>query len=67
MRPCCLIHQQVVAVKADEWRQRTAKVMGQARPQLEVVRELFHEGRELGFEELGEDLGDHVLQLQCCV
>ncbi|CAB1102142.1 unnamed protein product [Ectocarpus sp. CCAP 1310/34] len=29
---------------------RASKVMNQAKPQLEVVRELFHEGRELGYE-----------------
>ena len=45
----------VVTVKADEWRQRTSKVMGQAKPQLEVVRELFHEGQNLGFGRPGAE------------
>lgn len=45
---------QLVAVKADEWRRRTSKVMGQAKPQLGLVRELFNEGRDLGLEETGE-------------
>lgn len=44
---------QLVAVKADEWRQRAAKVMSQARPQLEVVRQLFRDGQDLGFETQG--------------
>lgn len=48
---------QLVTVKADDWRKRSGKVMSQARPQLEVVRQLFHEGRELGFEERGEAPG----------
>lgn len=42
----------LVAVKAEEWQRRAAKVMSQAKPQLGVVRELFEEGRELGYEEL---------------
>ncbi|CAM9103685.1 unnamed protein product [Laminaria digitata] len=45
---------ELVAVKADEWRRRTSKVMGQAKPQLGLVRELFNEGRDLGLEETGE-------------
>lgn len=45
---------QLVAVKADEWQDRTSKVMNQPRPQLEVVRELYNEGRNLGFEKVGE-------------
>lgn len=50
---------QLVTVKADDWRKRTCKVMSQAKPQLDVVRELFHEGRELGFEERGEGPAGH--------
>lgn len=45
---------QLVAVKADEWRRKALKVMGQTNPKLEVVRELFHEGRALGFEDRGK-------------
>lgn len=41
----------LVAVKAEEWQRRASKVMSQAKPQLDVVRELFEEGRELGYEE----------------
>lgn len=57
----CLRHAlpQLVAVKAEEWQRRASKVMGQAKPQLEVVRELFHEGQELGYEELTGE-GHHV-------
>lgn len=44
----------LVAVKAEEWQRRAFKVMGQAKPQLDVVRELFEEGRELGYEELAQ-------------
>lgn len=42
----------LVAVKAEEWQRRVSKVMSQAKPQLDVVRELFEEGQELGYEEL---------------
>eukprot|EP00904_Undaria_pinnatifida_P009167 jgi/Undpi1/5380/HiC_scaffold_2.g00661.m1 len=48
---------ELVAVKADEWRRRSLKVMGQAKPQLALVRELFNEGRDLDFQEEGEDGG----------
>lgn len=41
----------LVAVKAEEWQRRASKVMSQAKPQLDVVRELFEEGQELGYEE----------------
>lgn len=44
--------EKLVAVKAEEWQRRTSKVMSQARPHLDVVRELFEEGQELGYEEL---------------
>lgn len=50
---CCF--RKPVKLKAKLWRERTSKVMGQAKPQLEVVRELFKEGRELGLEETGEE------------
>lgn len=40
-----------MAVKAEEWQRRASKVMSQAKPQLDVVRELFEEGQELGYEE----------------
>ncbi|CAM9246781.1 unnamed protein product [Ectocarpus sp. 6 AP-2014] len=49
---------ELVAVKAEEWQRRASKVMNQAKPQLEVVRELFHEGRELGYELSGEGGGE---------
>ena len=48
-----------MAVKADEWRRRSLKVMGQAKPQLALVRELFNEGRDLDFQEEGEILLHH--------
>lgn len=41
-----------MAVKEEEWQRRTSKVMNQARPQLGVVRGLFDEGRELGYEQV---------------
>ncbi|CAM9170262.1 unnamed protein product, partial [Ectocarpus sp. 12 AP-2014] len=49
---------ELVAVKAEEWQRRASKVMNQAKPQLEVVRELFHEGRELGYEVSDEGGGE---------
>ncbi|CAM9344738.1 unnamed protein product, partial [Ectocarpus sp. 4 AP-2014] len=49
---------ELVAVKAEEWQRRASKVMNQAKPQLEVVRELFHEGRELGYELSDEGGGE---------
>ncbi|CAN0081555.1 unnamed protein product, partial [Ectocarpus fasciculatus] len=49
---------ELVAVKAEEWQRRASKIMNQAKPQLEVVRELFHEGRELGYELSDEDGGE---------
>lgn len=48
----CRGETKLVEVKEEEWQRRTSKIMGQAKPQLDVVRELFHEGRELGYEEV---------------
>lgn len=45
----------VVTVEADKWRKRTIKVLNQAKPQLEEVRELYHEGQKLGFGGTGKD------------
>lgn len=52
----CCGETKLVEVKEEEWQRRTSKVMSQAKPQLDVVRELFDEGRELGYEEvIGEE------------
>lgn len=50
---CFALHAQLVAVRADEWQQKTMKVLSQANPKLDVVRELVLEGRELGFQDTG--------------
>lgn len=43
-----------MASKADEWQLKTVKLLSQATPKLEVVRELFLEGQELGFQNAGD-------------